>query len=129
MLKLPPSARAPAQASSSSADPEREARRARERAEKRFQTTTKETDWRIAKAYVALAEDVEQSSLGKEGANGKKRIESTTEERATNQYLDDEEWEAREREEGRGVQISKFPFASQSNAQKGKDSASRWRWR
>ena len=81
---------------------EREARRARERAEKRFQTVTKETDWRVAKAYVALAEDTEDDPSGKEDASKKRTLETSTEGRATDQYLDDAEWEAQERREGRG---------------------------
>ena len=113
------------------ADPEREARRARERAEKRFQTVTKETDWRIAKAYVALAETVDSESLSKEDVSKKAQLTSTVEGRAMDQYLDDEEWEARERHEGRGVHIPGFPLTSQPNSKKEKDpmssSTSRWR--
>ncbi|KAG6817163.1 hypothetical protein H0H87_012124 [Tephrocybe sp. NHM501043] len=85
-----------------------EASRGKERAEKRLQTLTKEVDWRIAKAYVALADDpVEQVEEQEEwkrkrketGSDGGSRP-STLEERAIRRYLDDNEWEENQRRGG-----------------------------
>lgn len=79
-ITLPPSARFPGGAQNVSAaaqakDIERERRLARERAEKRVQTLTKEVDWRVAKAYVALADahdtDADSVTGGKEGGDGR----------------------------------------------------------
>jgi len=91
---------------STETDEEREARRARERAEKRLQTLTKEVDWRIAKAYVALCDDpdemMEYGTKLKEMSNnvGQASLEGM----AVDRYLEDEEWEIREIREGRGIQ-------------------------
>ncbi|KAF8532186.1 hypothetical protein JB92DRAFT_2689461 [Gautieria morchelliformis] len=67
----------------------------RERAEKRFQFVTKEIDWRVAKAYVALAEDEDDSTKTKESiqATIKAPEQRTLEAKAVDQYLDDGEWE------------------------------------
>ncbi|EJD37732.1 hypothetical protein AURDEDRAFT_116704 [Auricularia subglabra TFB-10046 SS5] len=73
----------------------------RERAEKRFQFVTKEVDWRVARTYVALAEDEDGDQLardfkGKEGWTTKASISregAPLEARAVDQYLDDEQWE------------------------------------
>ncbi|GJE96583.1 LysM peptidoglycan-binding domain-containing protein [Phanerochaete sordida] len=132
VLQLPPSARtsAPSTPPNGKADPDYEARRARERAEKRLQTVTKETDWRIAKAYVALAEDGDSSAPGKAEGLKKPQADASVEGRAMDQYLDDDEWEAQQRREGRGVQIPPFPYAAQSSSRKGKgpEASRRWRW-
>ncbi|CCL98172.1 uncharacterized protein FIBRA_00166 [Fibroporia radiculosa] len=131
-LMLPPSARGADLASSSTPsaqeDAEHRVRRTRERAEVRLQTLTKEVDWKVAKAYVAVADiiDDDPDTSGKttthEGALEKLKIrqasssadatngEGNLEQRAIDQYLDDEEWEARERKEGRGVTIPAFPY-------------------
>jgi hypothetical protein len=98
------------------AEPEekaREARRARERAQKRFQILTKEVDWRVAEAYVALAEDpvelydfdvkTKESGLRKHG-------ECSLEAMAVERYMDDSEWEDNEGRHGRGVDIRSFPY-------------------
>lgn len=95
---------------------------------------TKEVDTSIAKVYVSLAEqrnDLEgEYELGKEGSlNPFKETKSpgipsegSLEGRAIDRFLDDEEWEARERREGRGVSIPKFPLfestVGSSNSQK-----------
>lgn len=85
--------------------------RALERAAKRLQVVTKETDWRVASAYAALAADaspleqeqwqakrkelgVASEPLGADSASGPAA-------RAVDAYLDDDEWEARERAAGR----------------------------
>ncbi|KAF7316909.1 LysM domain-containing protein [Mycena chlorophos] len=94
-LLLPPSAQSKLQSSDTQPDPEQEVRRTRERAEKRLQTLTKEVDWRVARAYVALAEDpaavdayaLKQKELGAAAS-------SSLESMAVAQYLDDLEWEA-----------------------------------
>ena len=88
---------------------------------------TKEVDWRVAKAYVAIAQDSDSSELGKkerkenyevslrktlvsesEGPSQKGVLESE----AIDRYLEDAEWEERERDEGRGPAIQKFPWIS-----------------
>ncbi|KAJ7227081.1 hypothetical protein GGX14DRAFT_548025 [Mycena pura] len=104
-LTFPPSAHAKLLASDPRPDSEeeraREVRRMRERAEKRMQVLTKEVDWRVAKAYIALADDPEaadafalkQKELGvgaSPGASSSSRLEAV----AIDQYLDDLEWEA-----------------------------------
>lgn len=83
----------------------REARRAKEQAEKRLQMVTKEIDWRVAKAYVALAEtpDIAGQSAEK-GKKGYHVVPPTASSvpgssgsdlaiRAVDMYLDDEKWE------------------------------------
>ncbi|KAL0570230.1 hypothetical protein V5O48_011738 [Marasmius crinis-equi] len=94
-------------------DEKRAVRRAREKAEKRLQTVTKEVDWAVAKAYVALAE-----TPGEEEAYALKMKEqpsarivggSSLEAVAVDRYLDDLEWEANEFKAGRGVSIPRVP--------------------
>ncbi|KAF4596539.1 hypothetical protein EYR40_007761 [Pleurotus pulmonarius] len=80
-------------------DPERQRSRARECAAKRLQILTKELDWHTAKAYVALADDPElvaqHATKAKEmGGNVNASLEGV----AIAQYLDDEEWEQRQRQ-------------------------------
>lgn len=95
-----------------------------ERAEKRLQTVTKEVDWRVAKAYVAIAQDPDPAELGKkedyerslrktpvsesEGSSQRGALESD----AIGRYLEDAEWEEQERNEGRDPVIQKFPWGS-----------------
>ncbi|KAF9265054.1 hypothetical protein L218DRAFT_924859 [Marasmius fiardii PR-910] len=98
---------------------ERAVRRAREKAEKRLQTVTKEVDWAVAKAYVALAElpGEEDAYVAKvkEDQMAKRSNGSTLEAIAVDRYLEDMEWEANERREGRGVSIPSIPlFADKS---------------
>ena len=65
-------------------------------------------DWRVAKVYVALADDEEeqeefyakQKELGEGGSNAA-GLESLT----IGRYLDDEEWETRERSAGWGSSL------------------------
>lgn len=98
---------------------EEKARRARGRAHVAFQHVTKETDDRIAQAYVALADDSDSGSdvlpLKDEGEKLSRgadltNLKRTLEERAVDRYLDDDEWERQERAEGRGVHIQRFPI-------------------
>lgn len=101
--------------------------RERERAEKRLQTLTKEVDWRVAKAYVALADgsDVDADSSIVEGKEGLRKRHpggsNGLEGRAIDRYLDDEEWEAKEGREGRWVAIQPFPYFAGAGA-----SGKRW---
>ncbi|KAI0254949.1 hypothetical protein BJV78DRAFT_1350650, partial [Lactifluus subvellereus] len=100
--------------------PEEEAQQTRVRAQVAFQRVTKETDWGIAQAYVALAEDSDSepdvTSLKLEGAEKKSqqgigraaRTRTALEERAVDRYLDDDEWERQERAKGRGVHIQRL---------------------
>ncbi|TDL25492.1 hypothetical protein BD410DRAFT_784482 [Rickenella mellea] len=101
-ITLPPSSKPPPSTPllSEEETKEREARRAREKAEKRFQFVTKEVDWRVARAYVALADDPCEAA-----ASAMKRKElgiprdsdskdgGEVEARAVDAYLEDEEWE------------------------------------
>jgi len=93
-----------------------EAQRTRVHAQVSLQQVTKEADDGIAQAYVALAEDSDSepdvASLKAEGEKESRRVAPTRitlEERALDRYLDDDEWERRERAEGRGVYIQRFP--------------------
>ena len=78
---------------------------------------TKESDDGVAQAYVALAEDSDPTGsdvlpLKVEGEKVSRRVDRakhTVEERAVDRYLDDDEWERRERAEGRGVYIQRVP--------------------
>lgn len=84
--------------------------RVRERAEKRFAFITKQVDYRIAKAYVSLADDDDRSSDKKESGGGRKSNGLGLEMRAVDSYLDDLEWEEREIREGRRPKLQGFPF-------------------
>lgn len=105
-IVLPPSAK-----SFSNADTDAGARRAREKAEKRLQMLTKEVDWRVAKAYVALADDPDE-----EAVYGFKHKEtggiggSTLEARAADQYLEDQEWEEEQRRAGKRISLKSLPL-------------------
>jgi len=100
-----------------------EARRV-ERAQKRLQTVTKEIDWSVAKAYVAIAQGSDSSEMPeKKSGNREGCLQKTpdsesggTSQRvayeAIDRYLDDTEWEEQERKEGRGLVIQKFPWGS-----------------
>ncbi len=112
---------------------------------------TKETDRDVAKAYVALAgmPDVDGAKeYEKETVNGlrKRRVripedasgsgEAGLDERAMDQYFDDDDWESREQAEGRKVSLQPFPYFSQQPTTRtaGKMSAQGdqkpwWRWR
>jgi len=81
------------------------------RATKRLQTLTKEVDWNVAKAYVALADDPHESEW-KRKETGIGDGGTSLEVIAVESYLDDDEWEQQERREGRGVNIRPFPFSS-----------------
>jgi len=152
-LTLPPSAPSKSKLSVHNTNPpvdtEREARLVRERAEKRLQTLTKEVDWRVAKAYVALADDpdidadmkwkeslLRGNGMNKSGAeSGKGGLSTivTLEGMAVDRYLDDEEWEERERREGRTAAIQPFPYfvdKNQGTGDEGRSSGqSFWRWK
>ncbi|TCD70224.1 hypothetical protein EIP91_004405 [Steccherinum ochraceum] len=137
-LTLPPST-----ASSPTAeqdDPQRDAACKREIARTRFRNVTKEVDWDVAKAYVTLAEHHPDPPTDMDGINGyedegkqyaekeKKQVPgndrhnavieggSSLEDRAVDRYMDDDEWEQRERRAGRGVSIPRFPLASSGQA-------------
>lgn len=91
------------------------------RAQVAFQRVTKETDWGITQAYVALAEDsdsepdvtslkqLEGEKKLQQGTGREARTRMALEERAVDRYLDDDEWERQERAEGRGVHIQRLP--------------------
>ena len=72
---------------------------------------TKEVDWHVAKAYVALADDEEeqnefhakQKEIGAGGSSA-----GGLESLAIGKYLDDEEWEVGERSAGRGIQFKRL---------------------
>ncbi|KAF8969244.1 hypothetical protein BDZ97DRAFT_1754835 [Flammula alnicola] len=120
----------------------REEKLVRERAEKKLQTLTKEVDWRVARAYVALADDPQQreahsaklkemgSSSGFSGPasgsasenGGSSATNRELDALAVERYLDDDEWEVEERRAGRGpgVRTLPFPFPIMSMKSKGK---------
>ncbi|KAI0322544.1 hypothetical protein OF83DRAFT_1049061 [Amylostereum chailletii] len=137
-ITLPPSAKVPPGDDSVPAlrmEEEKERAHAREveRAQKRFQFVTKEVDWRVAQAYVALAESEPGRSDKYEGEkkefspfpNGSSEgLDS----RAVDRYLDDDEWEEQERRAGRGVRIERFPLGPGEVIGKGKASAEGKGW-
>lgn len=83
----------------------------RERAERKVQMVTKEVDWRVAKAYVALTDDedeqeafrTKQKEIGGGGSTA-----GGLESLAIRKYLDDNEWERGERSAGRGIQFRRL---------------------
>jgi hypothetical protein len=79
-------------------DPEREAKRARERAAVRLATLTKEADPRVVRAYVALAEDDVHAHAHKAKERGVPA--GGLEGAAVDAYLDDAEWERAARARG-----------------------------
>ncbi|KDQ59058.1 hypothetical protein JAAARDRAFT_192612 [Jaapia argillacea MUCL 33604] len=109
---------------------------------KRFQLLTKEVDVEVARVYLSLANPNHSQSpsqtpsselpsqLGssayqpnpsspskrRSSLKEKERAHVSPEESALGQYLDDAEWEERERKEGRGVVIPRFPLGSASSA-------------
>ncbi len=125
-------------------DEERRARLAVERAETRFQSMTKETDRDVAQAYVAFAGLPDEEAMSgdskdyeKEKALRKRKPYadaglggSSLEERAVDQFFDDEEWEARERAEGRNVTILSFPYLERTaDRLPAEEQKPWWRWR
>ncbi|KAF9236754.1 hypothetical protein BU15DRAFT_89039 [Melanogaster broomeanus] len=102
-LKLPPTAH-PHAATPPVPDADTESRRVRERAAKRLQILTKEVDWGVAKAYVAIADDPEEDvayALKLKEMGGTSAGGSYLEARAVDQYLEDQEWEEEQRKAGR----------------------------
>ena len=99
-----------------------------ERAEKRLQMVTKEVDWRVAKAYVAITQDSDpsQASTKKEKSDdhetSRRKVPVSGSERslrngvlendAIDRYLEDTAWEEQERKEGRSPTIQTFPWGS-----------------
>ena len=69
---------------------------------------TKETDWRVAKAYVALADDPDEEALhtAKCKETGVSASGVGLESRALDKYLDDDEWEGQQRRLGKYVSTS-----------------------
>ncbi|TFK87978.1 hypothetical protein K466DRAFT_489916 [Polyporus arcularius HHB13444] len=127
-----------------SLDEERRARLAVERAETRFQSMTKEADRDVAKAYVALAglPDEEATAGDSKEYETEKALRkrrpyadaglggSSLEERAVDQFFDDEEWETRERAEGRNMTIPSFPYLDRTaDKLPAEEQKTWWRWR
>lgn len=115
---------------------ERDARLARDRAEKRLAVLTKEVDWRVAKAYVALADDpdeaAEYEAKSKEAGGPSMHRpagHAALHVAAMNKYLDDDEWEQEERRQGRTVSIQRFPFFESRNGKVGDEQKNWWTWR
>lgn len=85
----------------------REKERKRELAAKRFAFVTKEVDYRVAKAYVAIAdefssdEDKDKESIASKEGPTRRIVGDNVESRAVGRYLEDEEWEAGELAAGR----------------------------
>lgn len=150
-LLFPPSTKPHPLLKQDTGDEESKADIVRKRAEKRLQILTKEADWRIAKAYVALAEDdhedrerldprKEKAQEKSAGATSSGSAARMLEARAIGSYLDDENWEEAERRAGRGVLVPKFPLFPRQvgGSVKGKTSSTsnvhvpglsgNWRW-
>ncbi|EMD34093.1 hypothetical protein CERSUDRAFT_159540 [Gelatoporia subvermispora B] len=141
-LNLPPSVIAPSQQLSADS-PDAVARRTRERAEARLQSLAKERDWRVARAYVAIANipDPEENFKRKESGSLRKRnskagdtftpeVEGAQplEHRVLDHYMDDNDWEERERTEGRSATLQGFPYFQTKSEAANKDRS--WRpWR
>jgi hypothetical protein len=93
---------------------------------------TKEVDWRVAKAYVALADETgEANDFGAKGKEGDfvDLGPLTLEERAIARYLDDDEWEESQKKQGVKGGITKFPFVDawgEKSAQSEKKTSRRW---
>ncbi|KNZ79212.1 hypothetical protein J132_09723 [Termitomyces sp. J132] len=112
-LILPPSARKaglPVRKEPPEEVAAREVKWRKERAEKRLQTLMKEADWYVAKAYVALADDPVEEIEEQEDWDKIKEYgddvgprPTNLEERAIRKYLDDDEWEATQRERASGI--------------------------
>ncbi|KAJ8456954.1 hypothetical protein ONZ51_g11812 [Trametes cubensis] len=152
-LILPPTSRPPPPLSPAQqqVDEERRARLARERAETRFQTMTKETDRDVAKAYVALAglpdgQGKDCMEYEKEKGLRRRRVHASEDDsdgagasvegRAIDHYYDDDEWEGNERAEGRKPSLPSFPYvragpsrSAQAHPSKGGEDKSWWRWK
>ena len=144
-LILPPNAKPHTPlVQSNKKDKGREAELVRERAVKKFQTLTKEVDWRIAQAYVALADDEDEQDARifklKEVSGSPDALVSRFESKtaipgtgleclAIESYLDDLEWEAEAIKEGRQPIPPKFPFGDfRSQVKKDSCVASPYRW-
>jgi hypothetical protein len=91
----------------------RAVRRLRQRAEGRLQFITSEADWRVAKAYVAIAEDADKLAMydvkRKENGSSSSSLDpnsSSIEAAAIDKYLEDEEWE---KTEGKNRAMLSFP--------------------
>ncbi|KAF5367436.1 hypothetical protein D9758_003801 [Tetrapyrgos nigripes] len=121
VITLPPNARLfDKQGNQFSNDPKtieeenaRAVRRIRHQAEGRLQFITHEADWRVAKAYVALAEDPDELAMYdvKRKENGSVGLNlgphsSSLSAAAVDRYLEDEEWE---KTEGKNMSIPSFP--------------------
>ena len=97
---------------------EENARETRVRAQIALQRVTKETNWGIVQAYVALAEDsdlepdvIPLKFEGEKSQSGSGRVPrkgTTLEERAVDLYLDDDEWERREGRSAGNVNIRRI---------------------
>jgi len=127
-------------------DPALEEARRVERAEKRLQMVTKEIDWRVAKAYVAIAQDSDPSEMStKEKLNncggglrkmpvsesGVSSRNGVLESDSIDRYLEDAEWEEQEQKEGRGPAIQRFPwgsFGQKPEPSPGGQQGFRWPW-
>ncbi|KAF7374988.1 LysM domain-containing protein [Mycena sanguinolenta] len=104
--------------------------RAREvsRAGKRLQMLTKETDWRVARAYVALADDPDDAAALalKRKELGVPQAEASLEAVAADRYLEDLEWEAEQLRAGRVARIEPYPIAIATGATEKQKQRSWW---
>ncbi|KAG2140081.1 hypothetical protein DEU56DRAFT_735311 [Suillus clintonianus] len=106
---LPPSAKS--LSVTRDADLDAGVRRVREKAEKRLQMLTKEVDWRVAKAYVSLADDPDEEAMyGRKYKETGSIGTSTLEARAADQYLEDQEWEEEQRRAGKRISVKSLPL-------------------
>ena len=106
VLKLPPSVRPP----SPPPPPEEIREKELAKAAKRLHLVTKEQDWRVAKAYVAIAE---MDSDGDDQKSEKPVLVSTARglhNRAVDAYMEDDSWESNMRKGGYEARLSGFPY-------------------
>lgn len=91
---------------------EQEERGRKARAAKQFQFVTKEVDWGVAQAYIAIADNVEaDDDYGmKRKEAGRSRAEIGTAGGAVERYMDDDEWEKQQIKAGVAPRILPFPF-------------------
>ncbi|KAF5359803.1 hypothetical protein D9756_003341 [Leucocoprinus leucothites] len=143
-LTLPPSSKpVPLQYVLSKDDQmKRDAQRTKERAEKRLQMITKEVDWRVAKSYVALANNPEfeegtaHTCNGKEMPDSKGPISKSTpgdsssglESRAIDMYLEDGDWEQNELAAGRSPTLPRFPLSNKKVTPASECSGTKAKW-
>jgi len=107
-LVMPPTARRPPTPPPADIQ-ERLEKRAKEKAAKRLQFVTKETDPNIARTYISLGEGLDIGKAEEKSTKFSSQFD-TLEGRAISQYLEDSEWEASQLRLGASATIRPFPY-------------------